>query len=677
VIGLTVGTHYQVQFVLADSRAENVGRTITITGAAGVTGSSPTIQYAYGDGRYAILMADFIADVDRVAFRPLVNGGTNGIQVNAVQVLSVESSFTLTYSGNGNSAGNAPVDANSPYSSLAVVTVLGNTGGLAKAGQNFAGWNTAANGSGGAYVPSATFIISSNTVLYAQWVSGYPVIYEGNGSTAGVAPRDPASPYAGGATVTVLNQGTLAKAGYTFVGWNTVADGSGTARTADSTFSINEPHTLYAQWSINHYTITYHASGGGSLEGETSQTVIYGGTATEVTAVSAPGYHFAYWSDGVKKANRTDANVSKDSTVTAFFSKDALAPGDVQVEYTLGEDGSADWVSNLQTDASGHNRILLEGEGAAKWTGSASATAQGSAASWMVVDGESAHTLSNAAGMATNYQVSIFQESAHWGPNPTSEQYLLAIDGVSLTRTGIYTFNARAGTNIIGSFTAPGDWVKFGMMIQKANGVFSFWISLDGGTTWNQQGSDVYAPGLGVNWEDTTLFAKPGGGGSNFAGYVDEFLVQAVTPPPSALTYDGNGSTGGSVPTDTKSPYVYGTPVTALGQGTLVKAGYQFLGWNTSANAGGTLYHSGDTFRITGDTILYAQWTSNDRPVLQWSVLNGHQLKLEWTGIAILQVQTNSPGVGLTATWLDNAATSPVTVPTDTTKGSVFFRLKQ
>ena len=52
----------------------------------------------------------------------------------------------------------------------ATVTVLGNTGTLVKTGYTFAGWNTAANGSGTSYIAGNTFTMgSSNVTLYAQW----------------------------------------------------------------------------------------------------------------------------------------------------------------------------------------------------------------------------------------------------------------------------------------------------------------------------------------------------------------------------------------------------------------------------------------------------------------------------------------------------------------------------
>ena len=58
-------------------------------------------------------------------------------------------------------------------------------------------------------------------------------------------------PYLAGATVTVLgNTGSLVKTGYTFTGWNTAANGSGTSYIAGNTFTMGSSNvTLYAQWT--------------------------------------------------------------------------------------------------------------------------------------------------------------------------------------------------------------------------------------------------------------------------------------------------------------------------------------------------------------------------------------------------------------------------------------------
>ena len=163
--------------------------------------------------------------------------------------------YTVTYDGNTNTSGNAPIDGSSPYVSGSSVTVLGNEGSpvLEKTGYTFSGWNTAADGSGTSYSPEDTFTINGNTILYAKWtLITYTVTYNGNTNTSGNAPADGSSPYASGSTVTVLgNSGSpvLAKTGYTFSGWNTAANGSGTSYSQGNTFTINGNTILYAKWT--------------------------------------------------------------------------------------------------------------------------------------------------------------------------------------------------------------------------------------------------------------------------------------------------------------------------------------------------------------------------------------------------------------------------------------------
>ena len=77
------------------------------------------------------------------------------------------------------------------------------------------------------------------------------------------------------------------------------------------------------------------------------------------------------------------------------------------------------------------------------------------------------------------------------------------------------------------------------------------------------------------------------------------------------VTYDDNGSTGGSVPTDSNSPYAKNATVTVLGNtGLLEKSGYTFDGWNTNETGTGTDRAVASTFNITGNTTLYAKWTA-------------------------------------------------------------------
>lgn len=76
-----------------------------------------------------------------------------------------------------------------------------------------------------------------------------------------------------------------------------------------------------------------------------------------------------------------------------------------------------------------------------------------------------------------------------------------------------------------------------------------------------------------------------------------------------SVTYNGNGNTGGTAPTDA-TDYASGSSVTILGAGTLTRTGFNFVEWNTAADGSGTSYVANDTFNITTNTTLYAQWTA-------------------------------------------------------------------
>lgn len=67
--------------------------------------------------------------------------------------------------------------------------------------------------------------------------------------------------------------------------------------------------------------LTYVASVGGSIIGETTQRVPAGGNATTVIAVPEVGYKFVGWGDGYPDATRQDKSVSIDDEIKANFKK--------------------------------------------------------------------------------------------------------------------------------------------------------------------------------------------------------------------------------------------------------------------------------------------------------------------------------------------------------------------
>ena len=80
--------------------------------------------------------------------------------------------------------------------------------------------------------------------------------------------------------------------------------------------------TVVAYFTIDTFDLTYTAGAGGSISGDTLQTVDYNTNGTQVTAVPDAHFHFVDWSDADTNATRTDTNVTADISVTANFEID-------------------------------------------------------------------------------------------------------------------------------------------------------------------------------------------------------------------------------------------------------------------------------------------------------------------------------------------------------------------
>ena len=106
-------------------------------------------------------------------------------------------------------------------------------------------------------------------IFTAQWAKKEDVVYlryDPNGGTpVDIYPNATGFAYKKNATAAVWDNakqdGTawFSRVGYTFVGWNTKPDGSGTAYAPDATIVLTEAvTTLYAQWERDTHTLTLH-----------------------------------------------------------------------------------------------------------------------------------------------------------------------------------------------------------------------------------------------------------------------------------------------------------------------------------------------------------------------------------------------------------------------------------
>ena len=163
-------------------------------------------------------------------------------------------SYTVTYNSNTPSPA-VKTQTFYPGSSIADAEALGFT---SEDGKRFKEWNTEENGSGTAYKSGSTPALTGNLTLYAQWANFKKVTYIINIESA----ADPSSMrndfyvqnYETGNplvthTVAFPAFTSSTDAGkYTFCGWDTAENGSGTRYADGASPALTEDTILYAQW---------------------------------------------------------------------------------------------------------------------------------------------------------------------------------------------------------------------------------------------------------------------------------------------------------------------------------------------------------------------------------------------------------------------------------------------
>lgn len=168
------------------------------------------------------------------------------------------SRYTVTY--HRNTTPDATVtDDTMIYAKDVLATVNDNS--FTNGDKVFLSWNTRADGKGETYYPNGTIKVTGNMDLYARWgdkASTVSVTYHSN---FGTDVAQSAAAVANNSKITVEAYNALnlpERTGYSFVGWNTEADGAGRtfAAGAFARVDVTKPNDLYAQWTINQYNYT-------------------------------------------------------------------------------------------------------------------------------------------------------------------------------------------------------------------------------------------------------------------------------------------------------------------------------------------------------------------------------------------------------------------------------------
>ena len=203
-------------------------------------------------------------------------------------------------------------------------------------GYTFLGWNTKADGKGTAYAAGAIYKNDQNggtVTLYAQWTPWKHVLhYNKNVPTSSTSqtvsnmPVDQTKTF--GQLMTISNLVPTRK-GYTFAGWYTQSNGTGTKYNPGSNYAADQNGgtvNLYAKWTPWTYNIKYDQNVKSTSSSKTVTDMPAAQTKTQEIDVTLSsmtpkrnGYIFAGWS--------TSANGSVEYKPGSRFTKDLDSNG--------------------------------------------------------------------------------------------------------------------------------------------------------------------------------------------------------------------------------------------------------------------------------------------------------------------------------------------------------------
>lgn len=512
-----------------------------------------------------------------------------------------EDAITVVYNGNKPAAatgtvsgvpanGSGSKDGNTPFTVSSDVPTL--------AGYKFNGWNTQANGGGTPYAAGATIpgaSITGNITLYAQWIQQLSITFNANGTGVTGLPSTITVDYN---AATSIPSSAPTRTNFTFKGWNTAANGSGTSYTAGQSIAhLTTNLPLYAQWEA-YPVVTYNAnSGTGAPSADTVAPGVYNiktGTPTRT------GYVFGGWTptqnstaNGLYSYNATISGSQRSMNVTSNVTLYALWNPVVTYSAGTAPAGAKDTITNMPStttytvDYNGTHTVLttpiptVTGYTFGGWAKSTAATTK-------------VTSLTNVTAPVT--LIPIWTEKSGY-----TVQFF---DQATATTDGA-AYNTQNNLKWTGAVTVPtaptkvgytfGGWYLqkdnqgsgTGTVFASAAGVIATGMGTFNGI-WAAEAAGNRADTLKIyaKWTEKTKVSvtlNPNGGSYGTAG--------------TGVTTIGNILNGATytIPTNVDNP---------------TRPGYNFKEWNTNSSGTGTAYHAGNTTpALTSNLTLYAVWT--------------------------------------------------------------------
>lgn len=422
-----------------------------------------------------------------------------------------------------------------------------------------------------------TNVTENITVTLTYAPNSYTISFDGNGSTSGT--MQPLGMKYGTAKNLTANE--YSRAGYTWSGWSTNSDGTGTSytdgqRVENLTDTNNGSVTLYAKWVPNAYKIQFDKNRADASGTTASMSMEYG-TAKNLTdnGFSSPSSKFVGWNT---KPNGTGTSYSNGQLVKNLTS----APNDIVTLY-------AKWATNTYTVT--------------------------------FVDGLDGNTLkSEEVGYGTSATAPDAPTHKGYTDNGWDREFDNITSDITITRR--YTANrytiAFDGNDSTGGSMEPMS-MTYGTSKNLTHNAYT-----RTGYTWS--GWNTSSNGSGTAYRDEQEVKNlSSDNGSTVTLYAQ------WTPISYTIKFDKNrnDATG----TTSSMSMQYGTAKNLTANG-FSSPSSKFAGWNDKSNGSGKSYSNSQSVKnlsgVDGSTVtLYAQWSTNAYTVTFVDGMDGSTLKQE------------------------------------------------
>ena len=508
------------------------------------------------------------------------------------------------------------------------------------------GYNTLVLKNGSNTISAGDQIITANASFTSSATANtYTIKFDRNGGTTGTM-SDLSMTYG---TAKNLTQNSFTRTGYTFVGWNTQANGSGTnyndKQSVNNLTSTNGGIvTLYAKWTANTYTITYVMNGGGnpnlkpesakydevvSIGATTSPTktvTVTGqtnGTGATVGSATSSSQTFAGWTSSTLGSNaKTGTSSTAVSTswtggrTTNKYFKNLRNSGTVTmtanwtpVAVNLPTLSKTGYTCNWYTASSGGT---LMGAGGASWTPSATSPSSVTAYARCT---KNTYTVT----FDRNFLASDVYKMRSIDPN----NYNMYPANIVRSKTTTSDVGVKGGTII--NFTMNSSTTTGGVYISpstklEANQMYTWSVYLKSNTNktlsiGSEQGGKKNVD-VTTSWQRFT-YTFPA---NNSNSYAFVFYANSWNSGEILYMHSLELSKTNSLNTTTTTG-TYGNNLSLPTDPT--RTGYTFDGWYTSPT-GGTKITSSNTIPANNTTTYYAHWKVKNYSIT-YDLNNGSQ----------------------------------------------------